>query len=457
MPFIPHTADDVRDMQRTIGVTSIDALFDEIPAELRGGSLTNVPEGRSEMDMLALLGERADRDRVEACFIGAGSYDHHIPAAVWDIAQRGEFLTAYTPYQAEASQGTLQLIYEYQSMMTALTGMDVSNASVYDGGSGLAEAVLMAVRVNKKNKSRHVVMPDTVNPRYRDATRAIVRNQQIELTSVPMTGGGTIDIAALSKLTEVPAALVVQHPNYFGRLEDVDALSDWAADRGVTLIASVNPLSLAVLKPPSEWGRRGADIVCGDGQPFGIPMASGGPSFGFMCCRMEWVRQMPGRIIGRTVDLEGRTGFALTLQAREQHIRRAKATSNICTNQGLLVTAGTIYMSILGAEGLRQVATRCHTNTQALTDALTKIPGVSVAFDGPFFHERVVKLPVDATSIVEKLAADRILIGHPVGAEYPTLKNHLLVCATEKYGDAAIARAAKALTAALRADTRGAR
>ncbi len=449
MPFIPHTAADVRDMQAAIGVASIDALFDEIPPELRTGSLTKVPPGRNEMDMIALLAERAERDRVELCFMGAGSYDHHIPAAVWDVAQRGEFLTAYTPYQAEASQGTLQLIYEFQSMMTALTGMDVSNASVYDGGSGLAEAVLMAVRANKKNKSHRVLVPDTVNPRYRDATRSIVRNQQIDLAALPMTADGTIDLAALRAITDVPVALVVQHPNYFGRLEDVDALADWAAERNVALIASVNPLSLAVLKPPSEWGRRGADIVCGDGQPFGIPMASGGPSFGFMCCKMEWVRQMPGRIIGRTVDLEGSTGFALTLQAREQHIRRAKATSNICTNQGLLVTAGTVYMSILGAEGLRRVATRCHANTQALTDALTEIPGVTVAFDGPFFHERVIRLPVDAMKVAEQLAAERILIGHPLGREYPKLSNHVLVCATEKYGANAIERAARALTATL--------
>ena len=449
MPFIPHTPTDVDTMLKAIGVRAIEDLFDEIPEALRAGTLKHVPQGRGEMDMLALLGERAERDRVDLCFVGAGSYDHHIPAAVWDIAQRGEFLTAYTPYQAEASQGTLQLIYEYQSMMTALTGMDVSNASVYDGGSGLAEAVLMAVRANKKNKSRHVAVPETVNPRFRDATHAIVRNQQIELTSVPMTKDGVIDIAALKKLTDIPVALVVQHPNYFGRLEDVDALADWASEKGVALIASVNPLSLAVLKPPAEWGKNGADIVCGDGQPFGIPMASGGPSFGFMCCRMDWVRQMPGRIIGRTVDLEGKTGFALTLQAREQHIRRAKATSNICTNQGLLVTAGTIYMAILGADGLQQVASKSHENTKALTDALTKIPGVSIAFDGPFFHERVLKLPIDAATAVERLANERILIGHPLGAEYPALKNHLLVCATEKYGAKAIERAAKALTAVL--------
>jgi len=452
MPFIPHTAADVRDMLAAIGAPSIDALFDEIPAALRAGSLTKVPEGVNEMDMLATLAERAERDRVQLCFVGAGSYDHHIPAAVWDLAQRGEFLTAYTPYQAEASQGTLQLIYEYQSMLAALTGMDVSNASVYDGGSGLAEAVLMALRANKKNKSRQVLMPETVNPRYRAATRAIVRNQDIDVVALPMAADGRIDRAALDAVAEVPAALVVQHPNYFGRLEDVDALTDWAAERNVALIASVNPLSLALLKPPGQWGSRGADVVCGDGQPFGIPMASGGPSFGFMCCRMDWVRQMPGRIIGRTVDVEGRTGFTLTLQAREQHIRRAKATSNICTNQGLLVTAATIYMSMLGAEGLRRVASRCHANTRALTDALTQIPGVSLAFDGAFFHERVVQLPGDAAAIVERLARERILIGHPLGHEYPQLSNHLLVCATEKYGANAIARAARALTAVLGGD-----
>ena len=307
------------------------------------------------MDMLALLGERAERDRVDLCFVGAGSYDHHIPAAVWDIAQRGEFLTAYTPYQAEASQGTLQLIYEYQSMMTALTGMDVSNASVYDGGSGLAEAVLMAVRANKKNKSRHVAMPDTVNPRFRDATardraqpadrtdrraddeRRRHRYRRIEEPRPTFRSRSSCNIQTTSAASKTSTRWPTGPPS-----------------NGVALIASVNPLSLAVLKPPAEWGKNGADIVCGDGQPFGIPMASGGPSFGFMCCKMDWVRQMPGRIIGRTVDLEGKTGFALTLQAREQHIRRAKATSNICTNQGLLVTAGTIYMAILGADGLQQ-------------------------------------------------------------------------------------------------------
>ena len=444
MPFIPHTDADRREMLDAIGVVSIDDLFDEIPAALRAGALDRVPEGRSEMAMLALMAERSRRDEIELCFVGAGCYDHHIPAAVWDIAQRGEFLTAYTPYQAEASQGTLQLIYEYQSMIASLTGMDVSNASVYDGGSGLAEAVLMAVRANKKAKSRTVLVPETVNPRYVRATADIVRNQNIEIARLPRDAKGRIDRTALAA-AEIPAALVVQEPNYFGLLEDVDALADWAAANGVMLIAVVNPTSLALLRPPSAWGGRGADIVCGDGQPLGIPMASGGPSFGFMCCRSELVRQMPGRIIGRTEDLDGRTGFALTLQAREQHIRRAKATSNICTNQGLLVTAATIYMSLMGPGGLRQVALASHRNTGALTAAITRLPGVEVAFDGPFFHERVVRVPADARRVAEAAAARRVLVGHPLGDDFPDLADCLLVCATEKHGEAAVERAAATL------------
>ena len=404
MPFIPHTADDVREMPAAIGVASIDALFDEIPAALRAGSLTKVPEGRSEMDMLALLAERADRDRIDLCFAGAGSYDHHIPAAVWDIAQRGEFLTAYTPYQAEASQGTLQLIYEFQSMMTALTGMDVSNASVYDGGSGLAEAVLMAVRANKKNKSRHVAMPDTVNPRYRDATRAIVRNQRIELTAIPMTADGTVDIAALKNLTEIPVALVVQHPNYFGRLEDVDALADWAAEKGVALIASVNPLSLAVLRPPSEWGKQGADIVCGDGQPFGIPMASGGPSFGFMCCKMDWVRQMPGphhRPHGRPRRQDRLCADAAG--ARTTHPPREGDVEHLHEPRSARHRRHHLY----GDPRCRRtapVATSCHANTQALLPP----PGVVAQRDRvrAGSEQSVRELRGDADAVGDVLAVD---------------------------------------------------
>jgi glycine dehydrogenase subunit 1 len=447
MPFVPHTDADVSAMLDVIGIDRIETLFDEIPPDMRSGRLTQTPPGRTEMDMLALFAERARRDEVDVCFIGAGCYDHHIPAAVWDIAQRGEYLTAYTPYQAEASQGTLQLIYEYQSMMAALTGMEVSNASVYDGASGLAEAILMAVRANRKIKSRRVLLGATVHPLYRSAAEAIVRQQGIMLDTLPMTDDGVLDAHALDTIDEAPVALVVQHPNFFGQLEDVDRLTDWAAARGILVIAVANPLSLALLEPPGAWGAGGADIACGDGQPLGIPMASGGPSFGYMCTRQALVRQMPGRIIGRTVDLDGKPGFALTLQAREQHIRRAKATSNICTNQGLLVTAATIHMSLLGARGLAAVAARCHDNTARLTEALTRIDGVSLRFRGPYFHERVIELPIAAAGVVERLAEQRVLAGYALGADYPALGNCLLVCATEKRTPADIERVAEALAA----------
>jgi glycine cleavage system P protein (glycine dehydrogenase) subunit 1 len=449
MPFIPHTQSDVRSMLGAIGVDSIEALFDEIPKDLRAGELKHVPSGRTEMEMLQLLAERAKQDETGPCFLGAGSYDHHIPAAVWDVVQRGEFMTAYTPYQAEASQGTLQLIYEYQSMITALTGMDVSNASVYDGGSGLAEAVLMAVRVQKKAPTRRVLAADTVHPLHRRAAHDIVKNQRIEIDALPMGADGRIDVQALERESEPPVAIVLQQPNFFGLLEDVDALCNWAAARNVLVIAVVSPLSLALLKPPSEWGEKGADIVVGDGQPFGIPMASGGPSFGFMCCREALVRQMPGRIIGRTVDLDGKPGFTLTLQAREQHIRRAKATSNICTNQGLLVTAATVHMSILGAEGLKRVAIACHENTKALAKALCSVKGVSEKFGGPFFHERVMQLPKDARNVVDALAKEGIVGGIALGDDYPALANCLVVCATEKRTAADIERYRSALAEVL--------
>jgi len=429
MPYIPHTEADIQSMLNVIGASSIDDLFDEIPSHLQVDGLAKVENGISEMAMLAKLSERAQADNTGICFVGAGSYDHHIPSAVWDITSRGEFMTAYTPYQAEASQGTLQLIYEYQSMMAHLTAMDVSNASVYDGASGLAEAMLMAVRANRKAKSKRVLVPETLHPLYRRAATNIVANQGIDVRILPMTENGQLDHSALGDWSDDCAALVIQQPNFFGTLEDVEQLANWAQNHGVLLIAVVNPMSLALLKPPGEWG---ADIVCGDGQPFGIPMASGGPSFGFMCTNSKYVRQLPGRIIGRTVDLEGKTGYALTLQAREQHIRRAKATSNICTNQGLLVTAGTIYMSLLGNQGLQQVAQHCHHNALLLCDALTALPGVERVFDGPFFNEFVVRLPRSAESLVDELMQQGIHAGLPLGDYFPDMQNALLVCATEK-------------------------
>jgi len=451
--FIPHTADDIADMLDTIGVRSIDELFDEIPPELKTAALREVPTALSEMEVGRLCMERAARDGRPICFIGAGAYEHHIPAAVWAIATRGEFYSAYTPYQAEASQGTLQLIYEYQSMMCSLTGMEVSNASLYDGASGLAEACLMAVRANQASNSRRILMPRTVNPTYRKVARAIAGNQDITFEPVgyDKTSGTTLLQSLQPYEGQAFAALVVQQPNFFGNLEEIDQLTDWAHQNKMLVIAIVNPISLALLKPPGEWGQsadaqRGADIVCGEGQPLGIPLASGGPYFGFMATRRHYMRQMPGRIVGRTVDIEGRPGFSLTLQAREQHIRRSKATSNICTNQGLMVTAATIYLSLLGAAGLKRVADSSLLRTAELVRALVQIKGIRPAFGAPRFHEAVLLLDRPGYPILAALAQRGILGGLDLAEHYPELGHALLVCATETKTPADIAAYASALT-----------
>ena len=390
MPFIPHTEEDIR-----------------------------------------LMMERAETDGRYLNFIGAGAYEHHIPAAVWQITTRGEFYSSYTPYQAEASQGTLQLLYEYQSMMASLTGMDVSNASMYDGASALAEAVLMAVRSHKS--SRKVLMPSTIHPVYRKVVNTIVKNQSIEIIEIPYCSEcGHILLESLAPYVgQDIAALVIPQPNFFGVLEEVDALTDWALKNNALAIGVVNPLALAMLTPPGEWGSNGADVAVGEGQPLGIPLSSGGPYFGFMACKQKLVRQMPGRIIGRTTDLEGKSGFVLTLQAREQHIRRSKATSNICTNQGLMVTAATIYMALLGPEGLRRIAEKSHASTLALIEELETFKGVKRAFSGPLFYEAVLTLPTSADNVLHALKAQGILAGLNLKEYFPELGNAVLLCVTE--------------------------
>jgi len=439
MPFIPHTPDEVKAMLTTIGVDSIEDLFDEVPANLRIGELADVPPAMMEMEIARLMKQRAGQDGEPLCFIGAGAYGHHIPAAVWQIVSRGEYYSAYTPYQAEASQGTLQLVYEFQSMMTALTGMEVSNASLYDGASALAEAILMAVRANRKSKSKTILLPRTVNPSYRKVSKNIVTSQKITLSELPFgMQQGITDLSALQAHEgEDITAVVIQQPNFFGSLEEVDAITDWAHANGALVIAVVNPISLALLKPPGKWGEKGADIVVGEGQPLGVPLASGGPYFGFMCCNKVLVRQMPGRIVGQTVDLEGKRGFSLTLQAREQHIRRSKATSNICTNQGLMVTAATIHMSLLGPQGLNRVARSCYKNTRSLAQQLTALNGIESLFAGSYFHETVIKVegvPVD--ELLTALAAHNVLGGYDLSEEYPELGNALLICSTEVHTQA---------------------
>ena len=451
-------------MLKTIGADSVDDLFDEIPAHLRAGELSAVPVGMNEMEVSRLMQQRADMNTKSLCFLGAGAYEHHIPAAVWEITTRGEYYSAYTPYQAEASQGTLQLTYEYQSMMTALTAMDVSNASMYDGASSLAEAVLMAVRANRKSKSRKILIPTTVNPAYRKTTHTIVKGQAIELLEVAYDNdSGTVTLEQFKAQAEQQGgditALVLQQPNFFGCLEAVNEITDWAHENNILVIAAINPLTVSVLNPPGRWGNdenektRGADITCGDGQPLGAPMSAGGPYYGLLCCRQSLVRQMPGRIVGRTVDLDGKEGFVLTLQAREQHIRRSKATSNICTNQGLVVTASTIYMSIMGADGLENTATACFANNNLLVEKLTAIDGVSKVFNGTHFHETVLRFDDGQNNGSNKTAADvlsalteqGILGGFNLSETYPELGTAILVCTTEMRSEEDIAAYVDAL------------
>jgi len=448
MPFIPHTRKDTQEMLEAIGADSIEALFDEIPAELRIDHLHGVPVALTEMEVSRLMRARAAEDGAPLCFIGAGAYEHHIPTAVWDIATRGEYYSAYTPYQAEASQGTLQTIYEYQTMITELTGLDVSNASLYDGASGLAEAALMAVRTNRRVKTGLVLLAPGVNPVYERVAAAIAGAQGLTFARLPVDATtGNVDFDKLDS-GQQPVAVVMQQPTFPGTLEDVDRLTDWAHAEGALAIGMANPTSLALLKAPGHWGGQGVDIACGEGQPLGVPLSSGGPYFGYMTCKQQHVRQMPGRIVGRTTDLDGNPGFALTLQAREQHIRRSKATSNICTNQGLMVTAATIYMSLLGFEGLRRVAEHAHANTTRLVDGLLAIDGIERLYEGPYFHEVALRLDRPVAPVLAKLAESNILGGYDLSGFAGT--DALLVCATETKTaadiDACIAAFARALS-----------
>ncbi|MGQ4002360.1 aminomethyl-transferring glycine dehydrogenase subunit GcvPA [Francisellaceae bacterium CB299] len=436
MSFIPHKPEQIKEMLDIIKAGSVEDLFDEILPELRADKL-NIADGICEIELARVAKKRASKNKDLVNFIGAGAYSHHIPAAIWDIVARGEFYTAYTPYQAEASQGGLQVIYEYQTMIASLTGMDASNASMYDGATALAESILMAIRSNKKAKSLKVLVADALHPTYLKVVDTITKHQGIEVDVVSLDlkdGKTSVDNLKAFEGNQY-AAVVIQSPNFLGQIPDVDGLTNWAHNHGALVVAVTNPVSLAILKPPVEWGESGADIVCGEGQPLGVPLASGGPYFGFMTCKIDFVRQMPGRIVGRTVDLDGKEGFCLTLQAREQHIRRAKATSNICTNQGLMVTAATIYMSLMGAEGLSRVAENCHVNTNSLANKLANLDGVSERFDGVRFHEAVIDLPIKAKDFIKEMANEGFDAGFDLGQFDKNLQNSIMVCSTEIHND----------------------
>ncbi len=427
-------------MLQALGVDDVDGLFDEIATHLRSTELDAIPPGSPEMEVTRLMEARAAAEGRPHCFLGAGAYPHHIPQAVWQLTTRGEYYSAYTPYQAEASQGTLQVTYEFQSMIAELMDMEVANASLYDGASALAEAILMAVRANRRARSRRVLVPRALHPHYREVARAIVRNQGIELVEVDFDAdSGATDPDVLDRAVgdDGVAAVVVAQPNFFGRLEDTTALTDRGHAHGAQVIGVVTPTALALLQPPGQWGQHGVDIAVGEGQPLGIPLSAGGPYLGLLCTRHQLARQMPGRVVGETVDADGRTGYVMTLRAREQDIRRSKATSNICTNQGLLVTAAAMYMALMGAEGLERVARHCHAHARALRDALTALDGVEAVWSGAMFHEFVVQISgeITADEVLADLAREGFLGGFALGGHYPELGEALLICATELHGE----------------------
>ena len=435
MRYLPNSAADRQAMLQATGHSHIDELFAQIPADLRCKGKLNLPGPLSEAEILEFFQQAAaESSREYVSLLGAGAYSHYCPVVVDALLSRGEFFTAYTPYQAEISQGTLQAVFEFQTMMTQLTGQEVSNASLYDGSTATTEAALMALRVTRR---RRVVLARTLHPEYRQILRTYIRHQDVELVEVPYAVSGQIDTTQLESTVDAQtAAVVVQSPNFFGTLEQIPEIASIAHRHGALLIVTVTePLSLAIVKPPSE-----ADIVCGEAQSFGVPVAFGGPYVGFLTTQEKFLRQMPGRLVGQTVDTEGRRGFVLTLATREQHIRREKATSNICTNQSLSALAATIYLCLLGKTGLRLLAEQNLAKAHYATGRLREIPGVETPFNGPRFNEFVVKVPGDAERLLEELRQEKIIGGLHLGEFYPELVNHLLLCCTELVSRAAIDR-----------------
>ncbi len=432
MAYVPHSDSDIEQMLKQTGASSLDDLFRAIPSEYRLEGELEIPEASSEWEVKSRLLELAGRNGNLISFAGAGSYDHYQAAAVDHLLLRSEWYTAYTPYQPEVSQGTLQAIYEFQTMICELFGMDVANASMYDGGSALAEASLMA-RAVKRGRDR-VVIPASLNPAYRRVLDTYNVGRQDQLTTVPWTKGGTIDLEAASSALEHAAALIVQQPNYYGVIEDLGACARAAHDAGALLVVVANPVPLAVLATPGECG---ADIVVSEGQALGIAPSLGGPGLGIFATRNEYIRQMPGRIAGATVDGAGRRGYVLTLQTREQQIRREKATSNICTNQGLLALASTVQLAMLGAGGFEKVALRSAEQAHKAFDAVTGLDGYEAMFpESPFFNEFAVKTPQPAAAIVTAIAERGLLAGVPANTLDDDLDDDiLLIAATEKRTD----------------------
>lgn len=428
MGYIPHTEVERQQMLAAIGVTTIEDLFEAVPASHRFPKL-RLPKPMSEMEVAAemlALSESNEHAQDFAVFRGAGAYHHFIPSVVNHILLRGEFFTAYTPYQPEVSQGTLQAIFEYQSMMCALTGMDAANASHYDGATSLAEAVTVALQVTRKRSK--ILLSPTVHPQYREVVRTYHQGRQIEIVGDDKPQ----DLAALLNLIDDKTAMIaVQYPNFFGQIEDVRMAAEKAHAAGALLVVVANPLALGLLKSPGELG---ADIVVGDGQVLGVPMSFGGPYVGFFATKQEYVRRIAGRIVGETVDKDGKRAYVMTLRPREQDIKREKASSNICTNQGLMALAVCVYLSLMGKNGLRKVAELNYHKAHYAADQIDKVSGYQVKRDKPFFNEFVVKCPRPVSEINDDLIAEGIIGGYDLGKDYPHLANHMLLCVTEMNG-----------------------
>ena len=427
--LIPNTEEDRKEMLTAIGVESFEELLSNVPQELLNADFSGMEKGLSEYEVSELLKELANgnvHSGEAVSFLGGGAYDHFVPSIIGEIISRSEYLTAYTPYQPEVSQGTLQAIFEYQSMICALTGMDVANASMYDGASALAEAGLLACRHMKRKK---LVLGSTINQAHRDVVKTYIQGSDIELVIVPSENGVT-DIKALSSLVDADtAAVMLQTPNFFGCIEDAEEAAKIAHKNGSLFIVSADPISLGILNKPGEYG---ADILVGEGQSLGSPTQFGGPYLGIFAAKMDLVRRMPGRIAGQTWDLDGNRGYVLTLQTREQHIRRERATSNICTNQGIVMLSAAIYMSLMGKKGIYKVAELSTQKSHYLADRINELSGFEVMFDAPFFKEFVVKTRVEPSKIIESLLEENIFAGIDLSKFDHDIDNGLLICVTEK-------------------------
>jgi glycine dehydrogenase subunit 1 len=427
--YLPHTEEDRRAMLEAIGVKSVEELFTDIPADVRLKRPLSLPSALSEMELKSHVQELAllDRDFEESlCFLGAGAYDHYIPSVVKHIIGRSEFLTAYTQYQPEISQGYLQALWEYQSLICLLTGMEMAVTSLYDGSTAMAEAALMACGITGR---KELLISRTVHPHWRDVLATYARDRDLTIRTVEYREGVTSLETLEGQIDQNTAAVICQNPNFFGCVEDMRQATKIAQSKGALFIAAVNPISLGVLEAP---GALGADIVVGEGQAMGLPVSFGGPYIGFLATRDKWLRRTPGRIVGQTLDHEGTRGFVLTIQAREQHIRRDKATSNICSNEALCSLAVAVYLSALGRQGIRQIAELCLQKAHFAQKTITEVPGFQSVFSQPFFHEFVTRCPLPPSELNSELREAGVVAGLDLGKYYPELEGCLLTAVTEK-------------------------